>query len=35
MNSANFKNYFSGTDAMDGSNDGKRVGLSNILFKEY
>ena len=35
MNSANFKNYFSGTDAMDGSNDGKRVGLSNILFKAY
>ena len=35
MNNANFKNYFSGTDAMDGSNDGKRVGLSNILFKAY
>ena len=35
MESANFRNYFRDTEAMEGSKDGKRVGLATILFKAY
>jgi hypothetical protein len=35
MNSENFKNYFGDSEAMIGSKDGKRVGLSTILFHAY
>jgi hypothetical protein len=35
MNSANFRNYFSNTEAMEGSADGKRVGLAKILINAY
>ena len=35
MNSANFRYFFSNTEAMEGSADGKRVGLAKILMKAY
>lgn len=35
MNSANFRNYFNNTEAMEGSADGKRVGLAQILMGAY
>lgn len=35
MNSANFRNYFGDSEAMIGSKDGKRVGLSTILVRAY
>lgn len=35
MNSANFRNYFADSEAMNGSEDGKRVGLSTILINAY
>ena len=35
MNSNNYRNYFSNTEAMEGSKDGKRIGLAQILIKAY
>ena len=35
MNSTNFRNYFNNTEAMEGSKDGKRVGLATILMNAY
>ena len=35
MSRADFRNYFSNTEAMEGSADGKRVGLAKILMKAY
>jgi hypothetical protein len=35
MNNANFRNYFNNTEAMEGSADGRRVGLSQILVSAY
>ena len=35
MNNSNFRNYFNNTEAMEGSADGKRVGLAQILIRAY
>lgn len=35
MSRADFRNYFSNTEAMEGSADGKRVGLAKILMSAY
>ena len=35
MSSNNYRNYFSNTEAMEGSKDGKRIGLAQILIKAY
>ncbi len=35
VSNSNIKNYFGGTEALDGANDGKRVGLSTIMFKAF
>jgi hypothetical protein len=32
---SNIKNYFNGTDALSGSQDGKRVGLSTIMYHAF
>ena len=32
---SNVKNYFDGTEALNGSADGKRVGLATIMFRAY
>lgn len=32
---SNIKNYFDGTDALSGSKDGKRVGLSTIMYNAF
>ena len=32
---SNIKNYFDGTQALSGSEDGKRVGLSTIMFRAF
>ena len=35
MSRADFRNYFSNTEAMEGSADGRRVGLAKILMSAY
>jgi len=35
FNNSNIRNYFDGTEAINGSEDGKRVGLSTIMFNAY
>jgi len=35
VNKSNIKNYFGGQEAIDGSEDGKRVGLSSIMYKAF
>ena len=35
VENSNIKNYFDGTDALSGSKDGKRVGLSTIMYKAF
>ena len=35
INKSNIKNYFGGTEALNGASDGKRVGLSTIMFNAY
>ena len=35
VSNSNIKNYFNGTEALDGATDGKRVGLSTIMYHAY
>lgn len=35
MNSTNFRNYFANSQAMEGSPDGRRIGLAQILISAY
>ena len=35
MNSTNYRSYFASSEAMEGSKDGKRIGLAQILMKAY
>ena len=35
VDKSNIKNYFDGTDALSGSEDGKRVGLSTIMYHAF
>ncbi len=35
MNNSNFRNFFNNTEAMEGSKDGKRIGLVQILMRAY
>ena len=35
MDKSNIRNYFSGSEAIDGSSDGKRVGLSTIMYRAF
>ena len=35
MESNNYRNYFSNTEAMEGSKDGRRIGLAQILMGAY
>lgn len=35
VSSSNIRNYFDGTEALNGAKDGKRVGLTSIIFKAF
>lgn len=35
VSNSNIKNYFDGTEALNGASDGKRVGLSTIMYHAY